>query len=95
MRGGPDFKSFRVASEFAPRNRASLIKKQPGRPVGVIAVKQKGTDPEGFNPLSLTFTVDKTRKDYNQVIEQDKPGSFGRYEKSLLESCFKGWGVNV
>jgi len=77
-------------------NTAPIERKYPGYIVGRVATYD---DPESTQgrpdaPLEVLWSVNKYRKDYFDVVSAiDAPQSFSRYGQSLLDGCFKKWGL--
>lgn len=65
-----DSTSSRKDPRFSPRNVKDKEIKLPGRPIGVIAVQPKEVQKNGFNPLEILWTVDRSHKDYVGVRSQ-------------------------
>lgn len=68
-----------------------IPKREPGRPVGVVAVWN-----EGNYIATILWTVSKYRRDYNLVnyrqAIRDQKLPLPKYEESLFNSMFKNWG---
>jgi hypothetical protein len=78
-------------SKVFKRERPQAWEEQPGRLVGVIAVRAKGYK-GAYNPLKINFVVNRTRKDYNRVVAQsERPKQLPKYSSSLFHSMFKKW----
>lgn len=72
-------------------------RKPPGRKVGVIVAStdKAGTQGTPEAPLVIYWAVDRYRKDYGDVLRQEKEAENARlpkYAASLFDSCFKNWG---
>jgi hypothetical protein len=86
--------AVKSAATYKPYDRRGDVKRRPGRPVGVIAVKAKDIGPDDYNPSALLFVVSPYRKDYKKVIQQNissRKAMLPKYERDLFKSCFKNW----
>lgn len=77
---------------YAPQYAPITVKPQRGRPIGLIAVKEKGRSEDEYNPLEIQFSVSYARKDMREMIKQAKrKPSLSKYQQALFDSCFKNW----
>lgn len=79
-------------SRYAPMNRKAIEKKQPGRVIGEIAIASPDSPQNKENPYKVLWSVDRSRKDYERVLQQaERKCVLPHYEQNLFDSCFKNW----
>ena len=69
-----------------------VYRKAGGWRLGVVQRQPSQPTPNGYNPLTIVWSVNKMRKDYIQTREQhERKGGLPSYSQSLFDNCFKKW----